>query len=195
MLLTEKEAENFLEKQSFQVAKREAVKSKNKLKDLQLQFPWVMKVSSKHVVHKTKIGGTILDIKNMGQAEGAYDKLCKIDGKEVLVQEMAQGQEIIIGLEKTREFDLVIMVGAGGTDVEKIKDVSFRVLPIKRKDAEEMISELKISSKLKNTQLIIKNLLKLAELGKKFPNIQELDINPLIVNKKQAIVVDARMVK
>jgi acyl-CoA synthetase (NDP forming) len=197
---TEKEAEDFLEKNNFNLPKRKLIRKKDELKNIEnakIPFPWVMKISSRHIVHKTKIGGTILNIKTKEQAEKALEKLCKIPECEgVLIQEMIAGEEFILGLKKTPEFSLVLMLGKGGTNVEKEKDVSFRIPPIKKEDAEQMISEIKFYDKIKakvSKSEIIKAILRLSELAEKNPNIQELDINPLIVNKKEAVVVDARI--
>jgi hypothetical protein len=192
-ILSEKQTEDFLEKQCFNVVKRIIVKSKSQLSNINLEFPWVMKISSHKAIHKARIGGTILGIKNLKQAEKAFSKLIKIKAiNGLIVQEMEKGQEIILGLKNTPEFGLAIMVGAGGGKVEEQKDISFRVCPIIETDAKEMLSELKIN--VRNSKEVIKNLIKLSSLAKKYPKINELDINPLIVNKKQAIVVDARMV-
>ena len=109
---------------------------------------------------------------------------------------MILGQELILGIKKTPEFSQVIMFGKGGTDVEKEKDVSFRVIPIKEKDAKEMIEETNIYKTIKskiNKKLLIKSLMKISELIEHNPKIIELDINPLIVNEKEAVVVDARL--
>jgi len=197
-VFTEKEAEDFLEKKGFKVAKRVFIKSKSELSSIKskIKFPWVMKISSKHIVHKTKLGGTILNISTQEQAQKAFDKLKKIkDFEGILVQEFIPGKELILGLKHTPEFGLVIMLGAGGTDVEEKKDVSFRVPPITEKEAEEMIKELKICNQIKDCNLkeIKKCLFLLSNLAKENPNIKELDINPLIINKKEAVVVDARI--
>lgn len=191
-LLTEKEAEDLLEKEGFNIVKRQFVKSKKEVKNLMLRYPLAAKISSRHIMHKAKIGGTILNIRNEKEAEKAVEKLCKIkDCEGILFQEMVYGQEIILGLKSTPEFGLVILVGEGGIGVEKKKDISFRILPIKDKNAEEMLAELKI--KVKNKKAVIKNLIKLAKLAEKY-NIEELDINPLILANNKAIVVDARIV-
>jgi len=196
---TEKEAENFLEKGSFRVIKRSFVKNKGELKSANedINFPWAMKLSSRKVVHKKKVGGVILNIKNLKEAEKGFEKLLKIENfEEAIIQPMIKGEELIVGLKKTPEFGLTIMIGAGGSSVEEKKDVSFRVFPIEKKDANEMIKELKIYRELDkkvDINLIEQNLLKISSLAKKYPNIQELDINPLIVNKKEAIIVDARI--
>lgn len=200
-LFVEKEAENFLQKKGFDVIKRADVKSKNQLHAIskKIPFPWAMKVNSKKIVHKKKFGGVVLNIPNLNKANFAFENLSKLDGFEsATVQPMVQGEELIIGIKKTPEFGPVIMVGRGGPTAEQEKDVAFRVLPITKKDAEEMLSEIRFFEKLKqektNLEKIKKNILKISSLSKKFSKISELDINPLMVNQKSAQVVDARIV-
>lgn len=199
--MIEKEAENFLEKEGFNVVKRKVVKNKNELEKA-ISFvgsPIAMKISSKKIVHKARVKGVIVNIHGLKAAEKAFNKLKKIkDFEEVLIQKMIMGQFLIIGLKKTPEFGLAIMVGAGGGNVERMHDVSFRICPINEKDADEMLKEIRFYKRLKqkhvNFNAIKKNLLKISNLSKKYPSIEELDINPLIVNEKEAIIVDARIV-
>jgi len=195
--LTEKEAENFLEKNNFKIAKREFAKNASSLEKIKIQFPWAMKASGKEINHKKSIGAVFLNINSIEEAEKIFEKLKKISGcEEILIQEMIKGEEFIIGLKKTPEFGNVIMLGKGGSNVEKEKDISFRIPPIKEKEAKEMIEELKVYKNIKeniNKTEILKNLINMSELAKKNPNINELDINPLIANNNEAIVVDARI--
>jgi len=200
-ILTEKEAESFLEKEGFKIAKRAIAKSSDDLNEIAktIAFPWAMKVSGNKVVHKAKIGGVLLNIKNQTEAQESYDKLSKIPGfDEAIIQEMLTGEETIIGLKKTPEFDLVIMFGKGGTQVEQEKDVAFRVLPINKFEASCLIKEVKfynyLVEKNVNLNLIKENLFKISNLAKKYPNISELDINPLMANNSSAVIVDARIV-
>ena len=157
-----------------------------------------MKVSSKDINHKMKLGGVILNIKTQKEAERAFEKLSQIKGfEQAMVQEMLSGEELILGIKKTPEFNQVIMLGAGGSNVEQKKDVSFRVLPINKEDTKQMLEELKIYNQIKDkvhVELILQNLLKLSNFAEKNPNMQELDINPLMINKNQAEIVDARIV-
>ena len=109
---------------------------------------------------------------------------------------------IITGLKKDPTFGHVIAFGVGGIFTEIIKDVVFRVCPISKKDAIEMIKEIKAYKILEGTRgekpvnfySLLRVLLALSELSKKYENIEELDINPLIVNEKNAKIVDARIV-
>jgi len=196
-ILREKEAENFLEKEGFKVVKRKFLKKKSELKHL--IFPVVMKLSAKGVIHKARIGGVITNIKCLNDAEKAFDKLSLIKGFEgVLIQEMIKGEELILGLKHTPEFGMAIMVGAGGRKVEERKDVSFRVIPINKKEAEHMIKEISFYKELKRKKInfnsLIKNILKLSNLGQKYPSIAEFDINPLMITRKEAVIVDARVI-
>ena len=157
------------------------------------------RISSKKIIHKAKIGGVLLNIKDQKQAENAFNKLSKIkDFEEVIIQPMIKGENMILGLKKTPEFGEVIMFGHGGSNIEKEKDVSFRVAPLNEKDTEEMIKEIKFYPKLKNKKVNIKvikqNLIKLSKLAEKHGEIKELDINPLSVNSNNATIIDARIV-
>ncbi len=199
--LTEKEAENFLEKEGFKVIKRASIKSSEEVKTAAktIKFPWAMKLSSTKIAHKAKVGGVILDINNSMSAQEAFDKLSKIEGfEEAIVQEMFSGEEAIIGIKKTPEFGHIILFGHGGINVEKEKDVSFRVLPTTKKELKEMIKETKFYKILEEKDVTLeeieKNIDKIQSLVKKHPNIIELDINPLTISKNKAKVIDARIV-
>ena len=197
-LLLERQAENLLEKEGFNVNNREYIKSRKEIEKIKLKYPLAMKVISKKAIHKAKVGGVVLNIKNKKEAEKNFDKLREIKGFEgVNVQEMTKGKFMILGLKKTEEFGLVMMFGEGGIEVEEKRDISFRVCPVNEKDADEMIKEIKFYKKIKkkaNLKLIKMNLLKLSKFAEKHPKINELDINPLIVNKDDAVIVDARAV-
>jgi hypothetical protein len=197
--LTEKEAEDFLEKEKFEVIERATVKTKEELKNLNIDFPWAMKISSKKIVHKAKLGGVILNINNLEEAKKAFEKLSEIEAfSEVIVQKMFQGEELILGVKKTPEFGQVIMFGKGGGKVEEEKDITFRVLPITKKEAGELIKDVKfyktVEQKKLKKELIIKNLIKLSNLAKKYSNLLEIDINPFMINQKESRVIDARII-
>jgi hypothetical protein len=194
---TEKQAEDFMEKNNFSVAKRSFAKTKSQLSKIKIPFPWVMKISSSKIMHKAKIGGVILNIESIEQAEQSYSQLSKMQFfEEVIVQEMIRGKEIVIGIKKTPEFGHIIMFGKGGSSVEKDKDVSFRIFPAQEKDIKEMIKETKISQELDSQELEqIKYIFeKIQTLIRKNPKLSELDINPLFVNDKNAIIADTRIV-
>ncbi len=196
---TEKEAEKFLEKRGFEIVKRVYIKKKFKIENAikKIDFPIVMKVSGKKIIHKNKVGGIKLGIKSCEEAMKAFRQLEKIKGFEgVMIQKQIKGKEFLLGIKKTPEFEHVVAFGAGGIYTEKLKDVSFRICAFDKTEAREMIKEVKKAKGLnkENIDVIEKNLIALCQLIKKYPEIKELDINPLIVDKKGAIIVDARIV-
>jgi acyl-CoA synthetase (NDP forming) len=121
----------------------------------------------------------------------------------VAVYEMApKGKEVIIGLTFDRTFGHMIMFGLGGIYVEVLRDVSFRIVPVSLTDATEMVHELKTFPLLKGTRgekavdidSIVDYILRVSQLAVDFPVIQELDINPLMVNENGAMALDARII-
>lgn len=195
-IFTEKEAERFLENKGFKVIERKYISKKSEISK-KIKFPLVMKVSGKKIIHKNKINGIKLNIKNHEQAVNFFNELKKIKNAEgVIIQKQIKGKELLLGIKKTPEFSHAIAFGAGGIHTEELKDISFRISPFDKKEAEKMIKETKISKELnkKDIKSIRENLIKLVQLTKKYPKIKELDINPLIVNDKTATIVDARIV-
>jgi len=182
-IFTEKKAEDFLEKNKFKIVQRKLISKKSQLKNLKIDFPIVMKISSKTIIHKHKTKGIILNIKDQEQAEKAYNRLKK-KTKQVLIQKQTKGQELILGIKQTPEFGHVIMLG----NKNDKKDNCFRVLPINKKDAEDMIKDIKI--KINHPDKVRNNLLKLSKLVMKNKKIKELDISPLI----NGLIVDAQII-
>jgi len=201
-VLGEFEAEKFLEKEGFCVVKRFLIKNEKELTKVldKLKFPIVMKVSSKKILHKTDAGGVEVDIMNKVDAFKTYKKLSKIS-KDVLIQEFVKGHKVIIGLKKDPVFEHVLVFGLGGIFVEMIKDVSFRICPVNARECEEMIKEIRGYKLLQgmrgkqgiNFKKLVNVLLLTSKLSQKYKKINELDINPLIINKKEAVVVDTRI--
>ncbi|MCY1720741.1 acetate--CoA ligase family protein [Prolixibacteraceae bacterium Z1-6] len=176
-------------------------------------FPVVMKVMSEKIVHKFDVGGVILNINSEIEAAEAFLKITdsvqkilpgiKIDG--ILVsKQVPEGLEVILGIKKDPSFGDVIMFGIGGIFVEIFKDVSFRVAPIQKNVAFEMIQEIKASKLLlgargkkpADIECLAETIVKLSNLALDNPNIKELDINPLIVLElgKGCFVADAKIV-
>lgn len=171
------------------------------------KFPLVLKLVSPDAVHKTEFRGVriIKDISSLITEFNdiiavAKKKRLKVNG--ILVQEFVQGKEVIIGIKKDSSFGHIIMLGLGGIMVELLKDVSFRVCPITESDADAMINDLKGKGLLTgfrgepavNLNLLRKILVKASYIPVKNTNISELDINPLIINEKDAFVVDSRII-
>jgi acyl-CoA synthetase (NDP forming) len=177
----------------------------------QIGFPVVLKIVSPEIIHKSDAGGVMVNLKDAIEVQDAYRKIlenakkynskARING--VLVQEMApQSTEVIVGAIKDPQFGQTLMFGLGGIFVELLKDVTFKVAPITRQDAEEMITEVKAYPLLKgyrNTppadiNAIVTILLNTSKLIMDYPEIKELDLNPVMTYEKGAKTVDARII-
>jgi acetyl coenzyme A synthetase (ADP forming)-like protein len=174
-------------------------------------FPVVMKISSPDILHKTDVGGVKLNIASRREAEDAFMEITSnvrrfmpdafIRG--VMIYEMVRGgREVILGVTYDRTFGHMIMFGLGGIYVEVLKDVSFRIIPVTRREVLSMINETKSSALLRGTrgekpvdiEAIVEGILNLSCLITDFPSIRELDLNPLVVMEKGAVALDTRIV-
>ncbi len=162
------------------------------------KFPVVLKLISSKIIHKTDVGGVKI-VKDKKEFINTAKKFLK-KGR-LLVQKQVDGVEFFLGIKKDASFGHVLLAGLGGIFVEVYKDISFRVCPITKKDAREMLDELKGRALLEgirgrkpvNKNKLIDVMVKLSHLPEKLPGIQELDINPLFVNDKDVKAVDARL--
>jgi hypothetical protein len=196
----EKEAEDFLENNGFDVVGRSFASGPSEVSDaiLKVGLPCVLKVYGKGIIHKNKVNGIRLNLKTHSEALVEFYELMRIKGaKGVIFQKVFSGKEFLLGIKKTPEFGQVIVFGSGGIDVEDKKDVSFRVFPAERSDFREMIKETKIGKKLGklDVNFLLDNLVLLNNLCKVYPDILELDINPLIVRRGKGVVVDAQFIR
>lgn len=177
----------------------------------QLGFPVALKIISPDIIHKSDAGGVAVNLQDGTLAGEAYTKMTgsiKIEYPDadiwgVSVQKMAPpGLEVIIGMSKDVQFGPVIMFGLGGVLVEILKDVSFRILPLTRRDAREIIREIKGYPLLEgyrgqgpfDINGLIDPLLELSGFVKNHPKIREIDLNPVFLYPKGALVVDARII-
>jgi len=179
----------------------------------ELKLPVVVKVVSPDILHKSDAGGVAVNLRSAAEVEAAIREMAKkpkiaaarVEG--YLIEEMAPaGQEIVVGGLRDPEFGPLVMVGLGGIFVEVLADVSFRICPITRVDAEEMLAELKGAAVLKGARgrqpasldAIIDVLMKVGGenglLMQHGDDIKEADINPLIVSGTGAVAVDARFI-
>ena len=163
----------------------------------QFGYPLVLKLIAPKVVHKTEAGGVKVA---RSDADLEVAKKFLKTGK-VLVQEFVEGTELFLGIKNDPSFGHVLLAGIGGIYVEVYKDIAFRICPITRKDAEAMLSELKGKAILEgargiklNTKALIDAMVRLSELPERVKNLEELDINPFILNEKGGKAVDARVV-
>jgi acetate---CoA ligase (ADP-forming) subunit beta len=212
-VLTEIEAKQILMQSGINCTDTRLAATKDAAVKLSEQFgyPVVLKVSSVDISHKSDAGGVKVNLKSKTEVEGAFDAImrsckaavpaAKIEG--VSVQGMAKpGTEVIIGMTKDPSFGPVIMFGLGGVFVEVLKDVAFRVVPIEKSDAEEMVNEIKGKKLLEgyrgqepaDVAYLQQMLLKLSDFVNETPEIEEIDMNPVFSYKDGAVVVDARII-
>jgi acetate---CoA ligase (ADP-forming) subunit beta len=212
-LLTEIEAKELLKEAGISVVETKLATSKEQAVAIsqKLGFPIALKIASYDVVHKSDAGGVKLGLKTAAQVGKAYDDImksikkafpdAKIEG--VSVQTMAKpGVEVIIGMSKDAQFGPVLMFGLGGVLVEILKDVSFRIVPLLKRDAKEMIRDIKGFPLLQGYRgsepVDIENLenilLKVSDFVEKTPEVKELDLNPIFAYKDGAVAVDARVI-
>ena len=177
----------------------------------EIGYPVVLKIVSSDIIHKSDIGGVIINVKDAKDVQNAYKQImanvkkhkpnAKIIG--ILIQEMAPpSTEVIVGATKDPQFGPAIMFGLGGIFVEVLKDVTFRIAPIKEDEAREMITEVRAYPLLegyRNTppadiDAIVEILLKTSRLVTEHEEIKELDLNPIMVYEKGAKTVDARII-
>ncbi len=174
-------------------------------------FPVVMKIVSPDILHKTEAGGVVVGVKSAAEAEKAYDAIIanarkyKSDAKigGIQVQQMLQGgQEVIIGAVTDQSFGKLVAFGMGGVLVEVLKDVTFRLAPTAKEDALSMLDSIKAGEILKGVRgaepvsrealaALIQNV---SELVSDFPEIAEMDLNPVFATKTGAIAADVRIV-
>ena len=174
-------------------------------------FPVVLKIHNSEILHKTELGGVLLDLRAEEEVRAGFlDLKKKVEEQNlsfcgVVVQKMIKGGvETVLGMTTDPIFGPLIMFGLGGINVEILKDVSFKVHPLTDQDAEEMIKSLKgyplltgfRGSKPVDIQELQSSLLKLSQLVTDFPLIDQIDINPFIASEKKenTRAVDARII-
>ncbi len=177
----------------------------------EIGYPVVMKISSPDITHKTDVGGVMLGLATAEVVRHAYGEMmgaiqsrqpgARIEG--VTIEAMARGREVILGMKRDPQFGAAIMFGLGGIYTEILRDVSFRVAPFARQDALDMTQEIRgypllagaRGEKPADVTAIADLLLRLAQLALDFPELRELDINPLLVAEpgQGAVAVDCRI--
>jgi len=179
----------------------------------QIGYPVVLKIASPDILHKTDVGGVKIGLANSEELRDAYELMmyraqrylpeARIWG--CLVQEMAPpgGVEVLIGMIRDPQFGPLVTFGLGGIFVETLQDVTFRIVPFSRKEAEEMLGEIRAKALLDGIRgkpavdkdALVDTLLRVGQLVQDFPEITELDINPLMVypHGQGAIALDMRL--
>jgi len=209
-LLVGIDAFEFLRKEGFPLLRTRLAQSVDEAVQLakEIGFPISLKVSSPDVIHKSDLGGVKVGLRDEEQVRGAFQEIAdaframsasgKFEG--VLVQEMGKGTEVIIGAIHDPQFGPVIMFGLGGIFVEVVRDVSFRLIPIERKDAYEMIREIKgfpILSGARGEKVDLEAieviLMQVSSLVIDSSQIVEMDLNPVFANDQGCAICDARI--
>ena len=185
---------------------KEAVKAASKI-----GYPVVMKVFSPQITHKSKVEGVILDVRSETEVTDSFKDLVarvkqhkpKAEFKGVILQPMIKrgGYELFVGYKKDPQFGAVILFGMGGVATELLKDVSIGLPPLNQVLARRLMERTAIYQLFSNSErshvnfkLLEEILVKFSQLVIDFPEIKEMDINPLIVNEDEAIAVDSRIV-
>ncbi|MCR6623188.1 MAG: acetate--CoA ligase family protein [archaeon YNP-LCB-024-027] len=211
--LMEHEAKSICQQYGMSVTRFKVAKDLNEALKYakEIGYPVVFKIVSPDIIHKSDVGGVIVNIKNEEEAKNAYKKIMENVAKNkpdakiigIFVQEMAPtGLEVIVGAIKDPQFGHTIMFGLGGIFVEILKDVTFRIAPLTIEDAMEMIREIKGYPLLKgyrgqppaDENAIIDTIMKTSKLLTDFPQISQLDLNPIFVYERGAKIVDARII-
>ena len=173
-------------------------------------FPVAMKIVSPDVLHKSDAGGVQLNIRTKDEARKGFDTIIanahRSDARDirgVLVAPMlAHGQEVIIGTKIDDQFGPVIMFGIGGVLVEVLKDVVFRVLPISPNTARKMVEEIRSAKLLEgfrggppsDKKALNRLLMTVSEIVEAYPDIEEMDLNPVLVHEEGLSIADARVI-
>lgn len=211
--LTEVESKELLKKANIPVIDTRLARSKKEALSLskELGFPVALKIMSPDIVHKTDCGGVRLGIKNVSQVALTYKEIltnviqkypqARIQG--VSIQKMAPpGIEVIVGVTNDAQFGPVLMFGLGGIYVEILKDVSFGILPLSRRDALELIKEINGYPLLEghrgqeaaNISNLVDIISGISNFVLRNTEVKELDLNPIFAYPNGALVVDARII-
>ncbi len=179
----------------------------------EMGYPVVIKIASPDILHKTDVGGVKLNLRSPDDVRDAFDLMVYRAGRYVpdaniwgcQVQQMVSGgREVLLGMSRDPQFGPLVAFGLGGIYVEALKDVTFRVAPFSRQEADEMIREIRAYPLLEGVrgeppadhEAMVDALLRISQLVTDFPEIVELDINPLMVFEegRGAMAIDMRLV-
>jgi acetyl coenzyme A synthetase (ADP forming)-like protein len=215
VMIGDAEARAVLEAYGIPVPRSQLAETPEKAVDIarQIGYPVAMKIASPDILHKTDIGGVRLDIEDDQEVRDYFDLLtyramrymAEAEIWGCLVQDMVTGgREVILGMNRDPQFGPLLMFGLGGIYVEALRDVTFRLAPLSPEDAQEMVQEIRGYSLLRGVrgesavdiEGIVDTLLRISQLVIDFPEVVELDINPLVVHDHgQGVVgIDMRLV-
>ncbi|MCS7096775.1 MAG: bifunctional acetate--CoA ligase family protein/GNAT family N-acetyltransferase [Nitrososphaerota archaeon] len=207
-VLCQSEALQFLESYAIPVLESIVAKTPEEAEAAasKLGYPVVMKAVSPQMIHKSKAGGVILNVWSKEEVQIFFEELarrvraCNADFKGVLIQPMIRdrGLELLLGAKRDLEFGSVIIFGAGGVNAELTRDISVGLPPLNQVLARRIIEKTRIYRSFAennlNLRLLEEILVKFSQLVVDFPEIKEMEINPLMVTEKGAFAVDARII-
>jgi acetate---CoA ligase (ADP-forming) subunit beta len=206
--LSEFESKELLSEYGIPVTREKIVQDVAGLKAAasEIGYPLVLKGCSANIAHKTEKGLIRIDLRTEAEAVAAFEEiLAAMAGEDggVLVQEMIKGQrELVVGLTRDPQFGPCVMFGLGGIFTEILKDISFRVAPLEKRDALEMMEEIrgkKILDAVRGMEAadidqLAEILIAVGNIGMEHDRIKEIDINPLILSGSRPVAVDALVV-
>lgn len=206
--LSEYESKALLRLYGIPVARDVLVQDHGKFREAlaEIGFPLVVKGCSPLLTHKTERDLVRVDIRNEQEAEAAFDDLvARMEGesKTLLVQEMVKGsRELVVGMTRDPQFGPCVMFGLGGIYTEILRDVSFRVAPLEKKDALQMMQEIRARRILEgvrgmppaDVETLCRILITMGQIGLEHEAIKEIDVNPLILSGSKPVAVDALVV-
>lgn len=212
-LLTEMEAKELLAAYGIPIDRMESAVNREEAvnKADALGYPVVLKINSRDISHKSDAKGVLLDLKNESEVREAFDRIMKnaqaynpearIDGVTIQPMRKRPDYELILGAKQDRDFGPVILFGMGGILTEVLKDRAIALPPLNRLLAKRLMEKTKVYRLLQgyrdippaDSQLLEEIIIRLAQLVTDFSEIEELDINPLFVNEKNACAIDARV--
>ena len=206
--LSEYESKRLLTSYQIPVTREELVDNAEDLirAAQKIGFPVVIKGCAPGIPHKTEEDLIRIDVRNEVEARTAFDDIMANmngAGDVVLVQEMVKGQrELVVGLNRDPQFGPCVMFGLGGIFTEILEDIAFRVAPLEKRDALEMMQDIKSRKILgsirgmpaANKDLLADILIKIGQIGLELEVIKEIDINPIIISESKPVAVDALVV-
>ncbi|MFA4916262.1 MAG: acetate--CoA ligase family protein [Syntrophales bacterium] len=167
-------------------------------------YPLVVKVVSPDILHKSDVGGVVMGVEDGRELEVVYQRMSRLNGFQgVLLDQMVQGIEMIVGSKEDPQFGTVVVVGIGGTSVEVYKDISIRMAPLSFPDAMDAIGSIKgrrLLEGYRGREPV--NIEKLSELIVSFSQlafdlrdeVESIDLNPVLCDREKAVIADARFV-
>ncbi|MEK6616604.1 MAG: acetate--CoA ligase family protein [Bacteroidota bacterium] len=171
----------------------------------EIGFPVVLKADAESLVHKSDLGGVVVNLKNMDEVLTAVEKFqnnFQLKDLKFFIQKfLPGGRELIAGVSAQRDLEPLIMFGIGGIYVEVLKDVVFKIAPVTEVEVKEMLSSIKAAKILDGArgekgihkESVIEIIQRLSQLVMDFPQIEEMDLNPIMAFEDKVLVVDARI--